>query len=168
MKKYLLSFLILLLIVSCEEKNTVSNGKAKPDNNENRKIGYIQSIIDEGGKQFIKIDFIDWFSGEEGGKAMKEDDPKIDLDEMGGVPPDDYYVRNEKIEYFKLPVINDIKIKIETYKSNQDGDLETKTISLQEFKSLFSSDQKQRYLKTPFWVEIKNGVSQSIEEQFIP
>lgn len=166
MKKIYLILFVALAIISCKEEVKVS-GKSKADNNESRKVGYIQSVTDEGGKLFIKIDYIDWFSDEEAGKAMKEDDPKINLDDMDGIPPDGYYIRNDKVEYSKIQVDANVKISIESV-ADQNNESATKVISFDDFKLLFSGENKSKYTKIPFWVDLKSGVIKTIDEQYLP
>jgi len=133
-----------------------------------KQIGYIKNVYEKDGKRYLDIDYVQYLSGEEAIKAMKEDGkcPADIYPDPTQCIPNGYYIRNQNPKIRTFEISKDAEISRTTaFEYSSSG---IKIINYNEFKNLFAA--RDSYFKStiPFHIEILNDVVVKITEQFIP
>lgn len=139
----------------------LENGDRIDDEAPITEIGYITGFEESKFTQ-ITFDPVEWITFEDT-ERMKE----VGLDEED--MPNGYYIYNPEIEEEIYPVDEDTEYRyIDWENAFDDGDeLHTITTNGEEFcEHLKTYENSGAYI--PFWVTVKNGILEAIEEQYVP
>lgn len=126
-------------------------------------IGYIKSIYAKNGKTYLDIDYIQWLSGDEAEKAMREDGKCESKGEC--IVLNDYYIRNQNPMIRTYEILPNTEIRMQTFNSETEGMQPGRHITLDQLKSALKGD---RYEFVPFLLDVKNQQALKITEQYIP
>lgn len=147
---------------------TPVEGVGMPLNTE-KNMGYLTKVYVKNGKNFLDIDYVQWLTGEEAQKAMREDGECPTKGEC--IVYDDYYIRNQNPLVRTFEVSPDVDIRMQTLDSETTGQIDqNRKISFEKLESVFApgSSYKERYRFTPFIIEISNKKIVKITEQYVP
>lgn len=131
--------------------------------------GYIDSVYQRNGKRYLKVDYVQFLTGEEAVQAAVEDTGCVrDQVYSGDCSPslnNDYYIRNQNDKIRTLEIAKDAVIE----NLSSDGVTPT-TIDFQQFEQIFAGgDESSQWLReAPYNIEIKNGLVVNISQQYIP
>jgi len=130
-------------------------------------MGYIKTVYESGGKRYLNIDYIQWLTGDEAIKAMREDG-KCPVDiypDPSYCIPNGFYIRNQNPKIRTFEISKDVQIsRVTAFDYSPTG---VKSISYEELKNLFTPTDS--YFKNiPFHIEVVNGLVVKITEQYIP
>jgi len=134
-----------------------------------KNMGYIKKAYSKNGKNFIDIDYLQWLTGPEAEKAMREDGECPKTGEC--IIYDGYHIRNQNPLVRTLEVAPDVEIRMQTLDSETTGQVGQNTpITFDRLKDIFTppSEPKQQYQYKPFIVELSNNKIVKITEQYIP
>lgn len=130
-------------------------------------MGYIKTVYESTGKRYLDIDYVQWLTGDEAIKAMREDgkcSPDVYPD-TGQCIPNGFYIRNQNPKIRTFEISKDVQISRATAFDYSPSGI--KSINYEEFKSLFTP--KDSYFRNlPFHIEVVNGLVMKITEQYIP
>jgi hypothetical protein len=146
------------------DKNQAANTNTD-ENPADMQIGYPKAIYQKNEKYYISIDYIQFLTGAEAEKAMREDRkcPKTGECEVY----DGYYIRNQNKAIRTFEISSDAAIEESAvFKGEGDGNDYIK-VSYEDFAKGFS--QNDNHLKDlPVWIEINNNVVTKIIQQYLP
>lgn len=131
-----------------------------PKTQEEKQVGYITKVYKTDNQYYLKIDYIQWFSGDAAIQAAQKDNgPGFRCCDNG------YYIRNVNplIRTFKITPTAVVQLAT-AFSDNPTG---KKTISLAEFKRLIDEPQGKAY-HVPFWIHLTGDNVTQIVEQYIP
>ncbi len=138
----------------------------KPDEIE-KAMGYIKTVYEKDEKRYLDIDYVQWLSGDEAIKAMREDGkcPADIYPDSSYCIPNGYYVRNQnpKIRTFEISKNAEIT-RATAFDFSPSG---KKVIGYEEFKQLLTAENSY-FGNIPFHIEVINGLIVKITEQYIP
>lgn len=139
----------------------------KPDETE-KAMGYIKTVYEKDGKRYLDIDYVQWLTGDEAIKAMREDG-KCPVDiypDPSYCIPNGFYIRNQnpKIRTFEISKNAEIT-RATAFDFSPSG---KKVITYEEFKHLFTAEDSYFGSSVPFHIEVINGLVIEITEQYIP
>jgi hypothetical protein len=140
-----------------------------PPTTTEKNMGYIKKVYVKNGKNYLDTDYIQWLTGTEAEKALREDGQCPKTGEC--IVYDDYYIRNQNPLVRTFEIAPDAAIIMQTLDSETTGDVnQNKKITIDQLKNIFApgSSHKDRYQLTPFIVEISNKQIVKINEQYIP
>lgn len=131
-------------------------------------MGYIKKVYTQGGKNYLNIDYIQWLTGTEAQKAMREDGECPKTGEC--IVYDDYYIRNVNPLIRTYELTPDVEIVLVTYNLEQTGEIQDQKVTFSQFKQIWSdNDPDLAHLKNmPYHIEIGNQKILKIKEQYIP
>ena len=133
-----------------------------------RSIGYIKKVYEKGGRNFMDIDYIQWFSGDRALEAMREDG-ECEVNDLECYPPNGYYIRNVNSKIRTYPISDNVKIYMQTYRLEEAGNITwDKEITFNEFKNIYTTQDYPHLREVPYWVEIESGEIVKITEQYVP
>ncbi|MGE5432895.1 MAG: hypothetical protein ACM3QX_17565 [Syntrophomonadaceae bacterium] len=129
--------------------------------------GYIKAVSSGMSANYVLIDTVEWFSGDDALKAYSEDKKKMITNLPD--PPQGYYIRNPKTDSLKLKFSAKPEIIMQTLSYDKAGNFKfNEAISLQKFLSIFSRKDYAQFRQKPFSFEIMNGEIISVKEKYIP
>ncbi|MFA5925660.1 MAG: hypothetical protein WC831_01890 [Parcubacteria group bacterium] len=131
-----------------------------------RQIGYIKKVYAKNGVDYIDIDYIQWLTGTEAEKAMREDGECPKTGEC--VVLDDYYIRNVNSLIRTFEIAADAEITMQTYSMEKTGKIQPEKISFDQLSRLFAPSADPRFKDVPYIVEISSNKITKINEQYIP
>jgi len=131
-----------------------------------RQIGYVKKVYTKDGKNYLSIDYIQWLTGAEAEKAMREDGQCPKTGEC--IVFDDYYIRNVNPLIRTFEVSPDAKITMQTYDMEETGLIHPQEISFAQFSWIFAPKVNSRLKDVPYIVEISSKKITKINEQYIP
>ncbi len=144
-----------------------SGGKATaPERNEI--IGYIRGMWEQDDRQVIAFDRIEWLTGEEAAKAMREDGlcGSADADCQ---PPNPFYMRDLDDSLVAYPLSDGVSITMQTLSHKPDGSFkQDEPIGLERFRQLPCEDSRSRLQSVPYWITLRGGLVAGISEQYVP
>ena len=121
----------------------------------------------EGNADFLKIDTVEWFSGEAAVKAFNKD-KKEGINKTSELP-DNYYIRNLKIDSLKFSVSDTAEVMMQTYSYNQTGNYNfNQKIPVSKFITLLSDKNFERFKFKLYKFHILNNEIVSIKEKYLP
>jgi hypothetical protein len=131
-----------------------------------RQMGYVKKVHMSGGKNYLDIDYIQWFMGDAAEKAMREDGecPKTGECEV----LDDYYIRNANPLVRTFEISPDAVITMQTYNMEATGQIQSQVISINQFSQIWNTAAKPGLKSVPYIVEIENKIITNITEQYVP
>lgn len=151
-----------------EEPAAPETGEAGvlPANGE-RQMGYVKKVYAKGGKNYLGIDYIQWFTGDAAEKAMREDGECSPGGEC--LVLNDYYIRNVNPLIRTFETAPGVKIFMQTYDIENTGDIQwNREITLTQFKNIFTAKPSSHLKDVPYIVEIENKQITKITEQYVP
>lgn len=126
-----------------------------------KKIGFVQKAWTASGKNYITIDYVDFLTGQAAiDKAVA--DGKAEIDEHGNYSvPNDYYISNENpmLRTFELSPSCAIRVV------NQSHAPDLKSVTFTQFKTMGPTFGAEEML---MHIDVKDGVVQSLKEEFRP
>ncbi len=133
-----------------------------------RQIGYVKKVYTKNGKNYLSVDYIQWLTGAEAEKAMREDGQCPKTGEC--IVYDDYYIRNQNPLIRTFPVAPDAEILAHDFSKTTYGDGNwNESWTFSRFSQYFNSKDGNFYWSAvPFHVEIGNNEIIKITEQYIP
>lgn len=131
-----------------------------------KQIGYVKKVYTKNGKNYLSIDYIQWLTGTEAQKAMREDGACPKTGEC--IVYDDYYIRNQNPLIRTFEISPDATITMQTYTMETTGQIQPEIISFEQFRQLFSANADMRFKNVPYIVEISSNKITKINEQYIP
>jgi hypothetical protein len=141
----------------------------QPPSVSQKDMGYLKKVYTQSGKNLIDIDYIQWLSGADAEKAMREDGKCPRAGEC--IVYDGYYIRNQNPLIRTFEVVPEADIRMQTLDAETTGLVdENKQISFEDLKNIFAprSANQKRYQYVPFIVELSNNKIVKITEQYIP
>ncbi|HEX2869000.1 MAG TPA: hypothetical protein VHO03_18310 [Ignavibacteriales bacterium] len=129
--------------------------------------GYIKAVSSGMSANYILIDTVEWFSGDDALKAYSEDKKKkiANLPD----PPQGFYIRNPKIDSLKIKISANPDIIMQTLSYDDSGNFKfNEAIGLQKFLSIFSRNNYAQFRHKPFSFKIMNGEIITVKEKYIP
>lgn len=134
-------------------------GPTLPDG---RHFGYLKAVGADQAPLRVVFDLAQWFSGPDADAAAIAD---------GAMPPgeihvpNDFYIRNESPRWRTVEVDLGATVSLVTYPY---GDIDhPRVVSLDRFATIAGEDPTLvRW--SPFWLVVRNGVVQALEQQYIP
>lgn len=156
--------------LSDNNKTTVGTGFEIP---KDTPIGYIQKLYEKDGKQYMDIDYIQWFVGEAAIPEIKKDGKCAEWGEdvQNCYPISGFYIRNVNPKIRTFEISPDTEVYMTTYPLSETGEEFGGKITYEEFKRLFNvgSDDQYDYLKSePYYIIIDHDKVIIIAEQFVP
>lgn len=140
-----------------------------PPSTSKKNMGNIKKVYTKNGKNYLDIDYIQWLTGDEAEKAMREDGQCPKTEEC--IVYDDYYIRNVNPQIRTFEVSPDVEITMQTLDSETTGNVnQNKKISFSMLQTIFTpgSANHDKYQNTPFIIELSNNKIVRILEQYIP
>jgi len=131
-----------------------------------RQIGYIKKVYTKGGKNYLNIDYIQWLTGTEAQKAMREDGQCPKTGEC--IVMDDYYIRNVNPLIRTFEIAADAEITMQTYDMETTGQIQPQSLNFNQFSQIWSTNTKPNLKNVPYIVEISSNQIVKINEQYIP
>lgn len=131
-----------------------------------KQFAYIKEMSKKDNKYYLKTDFAQFLTGEEGKKAA-EKDGKLGPD---GILENDYYIKNS-IKRLRTHLISKkVKITLKTYKLEETGDPSGKKFTIAQFNDILSKgdDESRRMKDVPYWLKISGDTIVDISEQYLP
>jgi len=130
-------------------------------------IGYLKKVYTKGGKNYVDIDYIQWFSGDAAEKAMREDG---ECPKKGDcIAYNDYYIRNVNPLIRTFEVAPEAEILAHDFSADYQAGNWNENWNFSRFSSYFNSSVNNGYWNSvPFHVEIGNNQIFKITEQYIP
>ena len=167
-------FIAFFIISSgCEkDKNTnQSEKKEVPAKNLHLDInctGYIiNDVLNEGSANYLIIDTVEWFSGDDAVKAFNMD--KKEGKSKTNETPNGYYIRNVKIDSLKFKISDTANVVMQTLSYNQFGNFNfNERIQVSKFISLLNDKEYQRFKFKLYKFHILDNEIVSIKERYIP
>lgn len=137
--------------------------KYKTSTKSEKATGYIKALYGKKGKNYIDIDYIQYFDGKDAINAIRQDKMSSGYDYSEEMP-NGFYIRNNnpKIRTFQLSKYVRIKIRYE-FETSATGE---KTVSYEEFKSKY--DSKELYKEIPVDIIVKGEAVTELVQKFIP
>ncbi len=154
-------------------KNNETNQKVKKEvptslsKSEVNFTGYIKGVIKEGSENYLIIDTVEWFSGEDAIQSFNKDkkEGKNKIDEI----TNGYYIRNVKIDSLKFRMSDTAKVTMQTLSYNQSGNYNfNEKIDISKFISLLNNEEYQRFKQKLYKFQILNNEIVSIKEIYLP
>ncbi|HLM84394.1 MAG TPA: hypothetical protein VK254_04285 [Candidatus Bathyarchaeia archaeon] len=152
-----------------ENGNVQANGDGfLPPQTTEKAMGYIKKVYAKSGKNYLDIDYIQWLTGAEAEKAMREDGRCPKTGEC--IVYDDYYIRNQNPLIRTFEVSPDAAITMQTYSMRKTGQIQAEKLNFSQFKQIWtSSDFDLASLQdVPYSIEIGSNQIKNINEQYIP
>lgn len=145
---------------SAEEPSKDRPGGPKTPAATERQPGEIVDAWASGGAYRIKIDYIQFLTGDEAAAAAAargDESP----------PPNDYYIVNENPKVREFPVKGGIKVRVVT---NPDGTIADggRLMTLADWVAGIRGPQPNPYTANFYWVTVTDGVVTAIEQQYLP
>jgi hypothetical protein len=131
-----------------------------------KQIGYVKKVYTKSGKNYLEIDYIQWLSGAEAQKAMREDGACPKTGEC--IVYNDYYIRNANPLIRTFEMSPDVEITMQTYDMETTGQIQAQPISLSQFSQIWGGSAKPNLKKVPYIIEISSNQITKINEQYIP
>jgi len=116
---------------------------------------FIVSVDD--GKRTMVVDVVQFLTGAAAAKAAAEDGKE-------SPPPNDYYIRNQNPRKRTVPVAPNARITVNTLTAEETGSAtQNVPLDLTELASYFPNPENPL-----FWVTVRGGRAQRVEQQFLP
>ncbi len=131
-------------------------------------IGYIRGLWEQNDQQMIAFDKVEWLTGAEAAKAMREDGlcGSTDADCQ---PPNPSYMRDLDNGLVAYPLAEGVSITMQTLSHGPDGSFRPdELITLERFCRLSCEDSTSHLLSAPYWISLRSSVVTSIKEQYVP
>jgi hypothetical protein len=143
-----------------EEKSKKSSSEISLSSAEVIKaFGFIKKIYKKDKKNYLVIDYAEFYTGEEADKAAIEDGEI----QPGEHVPNDYYIRNKNPKLRTFEIADNVNCFVSYFK--EEGGVDLKYVDLSYLKSLLTSGELEF---RPFWIERKGNVVIKITEQYVP
>jgi len=143
-----------------EEKSQKSSSEISLSSAEVIKaFGFIKKIYEKNGKNYLVIDYAEFYTGEEADKAAIEDGEIKPGEHVDG----DYYIRNKNPKLRTFEIADDVSCFVCDFE--KEGGVDLKYVELSHLKSLLAKGELEF---RPFWIERKGNVVVKITEQYIP
>lgn len=129
--------------------------------------GYIEAVSSAPSANYVFIDTVEYFSGNDALKAYSVDKKK----KISNLPdpPQGFYIRNPKKGSLKIKISAKREIIMQTLSLDTSGNFKfNQAISLQKFLSIFSRKDYAEFRQKPFSFKIMNGEIISVKEKYIP
>lgn len=130
------------------------------ESDDGRFIGYITDIYNVMQSRRVKIDYIQFLTGDEAAAAASAHGDE-------SPPPNDYYILNENPRIRDFNVREGLQVTMWTWNMPSDGVTE-QSIPFDIWWDAIEMGGQDEYLVNPYWVTIDNGTVIEIEEQFLP
>lgn len=147
-----------------------------PDTNQNvegalpfsgeKQIGYVKKVYSKNGKNYLSIDYIQWLTGTEAQKAMREDGACPKTGEC--IVFDDYYIRNVNPLIRTFEIAPEAEITMQTYDMEETGLIHPQKISFAQYSWIFAPKVNSRLKDVPYIIEISSNKITKVNEQYIP
>lgn len=137
-----------------------------PPTTTEKTMGFIKKVYEKNGKNYLTIDYIQWFMGTEAEKAMREDGECPKVGEC--LVLDDYYIRNKNLQLRTFEISPDVQIAMQTYNLEKTGNIQSQKISFAQFSQIFNTNAMPHLKNVPYHVEIGNSKILKITEQYVP
>jgi hypothetical protein len=149
-----------------DNSNASQNAEGMQPFSGEKQIGYIKKVYTKGGKNYLDIDYIQWLTGAEAQKAMREDGECPKTGEC--IVMDDYYIRNVNPQIRTFEILPNIEIMMQTYTMEKTGQIQPKKISFSQFSQIWNTNTKSSLKNVPYIVEISSNQIIKINEQYVP
>ena len=129
--------------------------------------GYIKGIFNEGKTNYLIIDTVELFTGDDAIRAFNKDkrDSKNKITEI----TNGYYIRNIKTDSLKFRVSDSANVVMQTLSYNQSGNYNfNEKIGISKFISLLKNEEHQRFKFKLYRFQIINDEAVSITEIYLP
>ena len=157
----------LLLVVAALA--ACGGGESEAPIPDGRHFGYVRALDGVGTSPTLEFDRAQWFSGEDGERAAREDGA-IGADEPLS---NDYYIRNSDKSVVTLRVADDVRItRVECPAACKEG----VAGELAPFAASFTHEGEHgatyadgyRGADSQYWITVEDGVVVAIDEKYIP
>ncbi|MGG4455818.1 hypothetical protein [Brevibacillus porteri] len=138
-----------------------TTSKDKQGNTLEKSMAYVKTIQVKNGKLIVSLDYIQWFFGEAGVKAYRQDHP-LEKEDY----PMPYYIRNSSPKIRTFEVSPKASFTLQTSSTKDDNFNWNESVNTDTFKKFVLS--KGIPYQLPFHIEVKNGVITKITEQYVP
>lgn len=145
-----------------EEKKEAKGAEAKPQKITTAKeIGQITRIYKKAGSDYLDIDYVQWFEGEEADREAQKDGMLGPGEEQ---MPNGYYVRNVNPKIRTFRISRDAKAFVSGYRFGGTESGEPHKVDLETLKQ-FVAQQNTGDL---YWITLQDNVVVKIEQQYRP
>jgi hypothetical protein len=145
-----------------------SGGLKATSNTTTTSTVFIHNINETNGQLSLTTDEIHWYEGEAANKQFREHEG--DAEEQKAL--DGYYIVNDNVDLKDLRISANAQVIMQIYDqpgvSAEPELIPNQSISLKQFKSLFSQMDRLDLRDYPYHLTIQNGVVVKIVQQFIP
>ena len=132
------------------------------------RIGYIRGLWEQDGQRAMAFDQIEWLTGEDAAKAMREDG-LCDNGDPNCQPPNAFYIRDLEDKLVAYSLSDMVSITMQTLSHKPDGSFKgDEPIDLERFRQLSCQDATAHLHSVPYRITLRGGVVTSIEEQYVP
>ncbi len=119
-------------------------------------IGYIKNIFSQNGDFYLTIDYIQWITS-------CQPNPQI------GYCMNGFAIANNNPLLRTFKISNGAVITMQTYSHDPSGNFNyNEIITLSALQNLLSQSNTYWTTTIPFWIDLSNGMVNTITEQYIP
>lgn len=171
-RKILLFFTVIIALSACGESQSQKSINASDERNQTQNIkidietenryAYIKDHFERGVVKYLKVDYVDYLTGKEATDAEWRDKAYfIDGEDTITTITDGFYISN-------------INPKIRTFRIDENTQIENVIYGNEphemEEKKPLNSEQLDEYMnsETLIFLHIKEGIIESIDEQYMP
>ncbi|NTU21339.1 hypothetical protein HPY28_13505 [Brevibacillus sp. HB1.2] len=138
-----------------------TSSKDKHGNTIEKSMAYVKSLQVKNGKLIVSLDYVQWFFGEAGAKAYRQDHP-LEKEDY----PMPYYIRNNSPKIRTFEVSPKASFTLQTNSIKDDNFNWNESVNTDTFKKFMLSKGIPYHL--PFHIEVTNGIITKITEQYVP
>jgi len=131
-----------------------------------RTMGFIKKVYTKNGKNYLDVDYIQWLTGTEAEKALREDGQCPKTGEC--IVYDDYYIRNVNPLIRTFEISPDVEITMQTYEMEATGQIHAQKINISQFSQIWNTSSISGMQIAPYHIGIGNKKILEISEQYIP
>ncbi|MDD5490039.1 MAG: hypothetical protein PHP25_05180, partial [Candidatus Moranbacteria bacterium] len=127
-----------------------------------RAMGFIKKVYAKNGKNYLDVDYIQWLTGAEAEKAMREDGRCPKTGEC--IVYDDYYIRNQNPLIRTFEISPDVEITMQTYEMEATGQIHAQKINISQFSQIWNTSSISGMQIAPYHIGIGNKKILEISE----
>lgn len=138
-------------------------------NSFDEQIGYIKDIYKENGNTYVAVDLIEFYTGNEAVSQAIKDDKALLKEDGTYFVYNDLYIRNKYDTITTYQVSDNCYFELFSFdlEPSLGKSSETKSVDYDTFSKKIEEIRTNEYLIL-CWIDIQNGVTNSLHRQYIP